>query len=771
MASKDSDPDYHPAEFQHQSEEGAVPSEVDQAAGEGADPSAAGASVSQNLFDQLLASIQNGDAPRSNFIFDQLARMSKAAAIWNNTCDRIFCLSASDKIKFLEQVAGARHLHLAEGTPNTHALDELLLDTIAHPAMHQLLMHTPENATMTTLNRLTTLVDQRIQEGSKIKKGVASRVNSLLAHLKRCLFRFMNEMVSHSQLPNIKNLIRRGENKASAFSPFENAALLRIFEFCPRGRPLQLHSSNLATTFRHRRDGTLVRGDELVKILLRLEARVGAWMQEQKSAGIRSRVSLINVGLVDQVIQELMADELLPSVISEPRVKLKDMVFEFDEDMEINDPKTEGEKNKKGKKQKPEPGAPPGRYDNVKKVGRGNDSDYDPAKEAEYCFFHELGMDQHPLIKAQSFAATKLVRELRDTGIPLDLLFPSGRLLRKFLKLPVGGPTDFVSRRPPVIDLIFLLSPSYRQTLSTKLNNLEGQEVHVIAPCVVAMDQYICSDANTAIAREKGREKWLVDTESDGQRSRMQCPFFVDQKFTDNSDKTDPNNYYPPEQQFPVVPFASDRALLATPPSALDAHLRRFVNDVSNLFVNATNFVLAQMLEKEMAPKFVPEPSSSIPVQEFYLFLQAVRDCNPKYKEGRQMFTAPADEVKYWPCAQELHPPVAAAAGGRSPYSSSGSSSSPRSPPLKKARPGTPTSVPTVAGAPRTVDNKYFTPNQNVNMAINRTTPSCAGYANHQDASATGGNQLTSALSETKQRQTKPPLFSCQRKCKCLFAH
>ena len=140
------------------------------------------------------------------------------------------------------------------------------------------------------------------------------------------------------------------------------------------------------------------------------------------------------------------------------------------------DPKTlKGKKKQVGKK-KPDPGAPPGRYDNVKKLGRGNFREYDPGKEAEkgadYCFFHELGMDRHPLIKAQSFAATKLVGELNDTGIPLDLIFPSGRLLRKFLGFPLRGPTDFLlSHRSPVIDLIFLLSPATRQ--ATKLNNLE----------------------------------------------------------------------------------------------------------------------------------------------------------------------------------------------------------------------------------------------------------------------------------------------------------
>ena len=69
MASKDYVPDDDPAE------EGVGPLEVDQSP-EGAGPSTAGASVSKNLFDQLLASIRKEDTPRSNFIFDQLARMS-----------------------------------------------------------------------------------------------------------------------------------------------------------------------------------------------------------------------------------------------------------------------------------------------------------------------------------------------------------------------------------------------------------------------------------------------------------------------------------------------------------------------------------------------------------------------------------------------------------------------------------------------------------------------------------------------------------------------
>ena len=295
----DSHPDYDTSELEHQSEEGAPhpllvevnPSE------EAAGPSTAvGASVSQNLFEQLLASIENGDSPRSNFIFDHLARMSKAAAIWNNTCDRIFLLSPSNKIKLLEQVAGAGHLHLSEGTRD-NVVDDLLLETIASPSMHELLMHSPKGAN-TSLQRLNKLLVERKAEGIQKKKkdkNVNVAFYGLLSHFKQCLFRFMDDLVSQSKLPHIASFIEEGKRTAdsSNFFPFEARALLRIFEFCPRGRPIQLPASNLATTFHHRRDGTKIRGAELVKILYKLDEYVGDWVSKQKAARNRIRVTLI----------------------------------------------------------------------------------------------------------------------------------------------------------------------------------------------------------------------------------------------------------------------------------------------------------------------------------------------------------------------------------------------------------------------------------------------------------------------------------------------
>jgi hypothetical protein len=164
-----------------------------------------------------------------------------------------------------------------------------------------------------------------------------------------------------------------------------------------------------------------------------------------------------------------------------------------------------------------------------------------------------------------------------------------------------------------------------------------------VAPATAGFDFPITEDLRKKLVEYYNDQCWITDTTSKSEGRYFHVPFETQK------------NPHLKEIHVPMVPVGANRAVLPHFADRIQKAFFAFGNDITNLFINATNFVKAQIWEQKVEPNNVPTPTLGIPIMQFYEYIEEVKKVNKDFfKTGpTHTFNPIPNESAFWPSSRQ----------------------------------------------------------------------------------------------------------------------
>lgn len=623
----------------------------------------------QEAIGKELSKGEESNESRITEIFSSIRDGSKLVGDWMRKVNQLLLLPLNQKKRLLWLVAAGKYLNCDSMTADE--VNKLVLSELLSPCIQQFESDTC-SASKDLDNQCLDLLNGFLQDAAaEVKKRARLRLYgklnrnqfSFVVHLHKRFVAIYEGMKTGGKLPTILKKQIEKPNRDTWY-PFRGIpAVARLAE-------LQDNLTPLTTTYSDkednddadklevlRRDATNIDANEIIAIIEGIEqfylhrtARRLQTYKDDKGKSVKGSgldpFRYISKEAVDYAVKSMMKLGRLKRIV-EDRYCLGDLIPAKDEDSEDDVEASPTGNGSPGAKKK----QIPARYDDCMLRGRDNLSDYKPGIQPFY--FSEFGRQHDHHLKAQSFAATKIVKEGAKHGIPWDFMLPSGRALRLAFGLD-SMTTNMV--QPMKMNLVFLMSKDGLARL--EVERAAGSIPHTVAPAVVAFDCPVSEELRQAFVRHQNTLHWIVDYTSKGDGRCFNAPFLSPFAGQDSHLKIkNPNNPLAPDVfQYPIAAVGTNRGILMGQPDfCKDPFLFAFANDLVNMFINGANYVLAQMKEQRELPRHVPRPALFIRADKFYKYLIKVNDRNTKFftreTDGLFHFHPLDDEEKYFPGA------------------------------------------------------------------------------------------------------------------------
>ena len=511
------------------------------------------------IIQTLTAALQAGDGVVASRQFYRIKKLSKHVGDWTTLVNQLLALSVTMKENLLRSTAAGDVLFgsLPKDDQYEANLNRIIVEEVVSPMLSSFMGDPtlkPEegNPALALLQKFLVELkkkaeERRLGENSYLQKSFNAARYGVPMECHRRVVLYFNHLMDKKKLPSMKKFLghdpKSSLKRDNAWYPFQGLPTMQRFMELDRSSeplPNTHRDTGHGSTHSIRRDGSNIDGNEIVTILMGIEAHY----QEMSRP---FEVGSISYSVVEDVTEALMNKGKLKEIREE-----KEGVWSPDDD----DDKaldTQGSKEI------------PAKYRKCQQAGDQNCGDYHPTEHPKH--WAEHGMEADIDLLAQSYSATKLVRWLNELGIPLDLLLPSGRALRAALGLDECRSDDAVQMN---VSLIFLITrhgdrmlalekkKQQKKTDVKRRNNKKKRKTtrqkksdkqqagvesesmeppmeradrwHVVAPAVAGFTNPYTDDFRRKLVEYQDRLDWIIDTSSKSQGRMMRCPFLSDFK-------------------------------------------------------------------------------------------------------------------------------------------------------------------------------------------------------------------------------------------------